>query len=618
MRLPVTTATGGALGLFSFPGALIAFVALGLFVSCLLAMRRVIAIKQQRFRSLFFQSPDAIFEFSKDGRYVLLNSHAKAIAGIADRDLGMLGYQGLRSAKAMSKSDYLVFDAAFKKTIEGSAQTVTVKLLNIDHEWRDYECSFVPILINDVVAGLYALVKDVTEQLVAQENQRAIMKSLSEKKAQESQLAYQATHDMLTGLANRALFEDRLEHDIELTRRNGEQLAVMFIDLDAFKPINDTLGHRVGDQVLISVARRMRDVLRPTDTLARFGGDEFVLLLPNLETPQQAEVVADRILSEIGQAHRVGPHELYVTASIGISFLPEHLDAPAKMIQQADMAMYKAKRQGRDTFFAYSEDLDKKLSKRVTLRNELQEAIKHGQLFLKYQPQVDQNGALCGLEALVRWKHPVKGFIPPADFIPIAEETGQIMQLGRWVITQACADARTLLDRGMLQSRMAVNLSPLQFHRPGFLTALREILDLTSLPPRYLELELTEGILMRNSDAAIEILRALKQMGVTTTIDDFGTGYSSFSYLKDLPVESVKIDKSFVDNVITNAKDAAFCKGIITMAGEMGMTVFAEGIESCEQFELLASYGCELFQGFYFARPMPFAELIDWMQQRQA
>lgn len=731
------TATAAPVSLTALPGALIPFIlAFGLLMSYLLTVGRIIAVqqrrsalalstKEQRFRSLFFQSPDAVFEFTRDGRYVSLNARAKAITGITDQNLGTLGYHDVLSAEAMSKRDFAIFDNAFKRTIEGIAQTFSVRFLNIDGEWREYECSFIPVLVNDAVTGMYAVVKDVTERLLAQENQRlltrslessdsavlvmdirdpampvvfanaafsemtgcnrdevlsrsfstitsaiegahdvelimrtiangetrsftirscrrdgtafwnqlsltpvknedgdithytALMKDVSDRKEHERQLAYQATHDLLTGLPNRTLFEDRLEHDIAMARRNDAILAVMFIDLDAFKPINDTLGHRVGDEILISAAKRLQEVVRPSDTLARFGGDEFVLLLPDLDTIYQAELVADCILRTISRPHRVGPHELHVTASIGISFLADDLDAPARMLQQADMAMYQAKQQGRDAFVIFSQDIDERLSKRVTLRNELQEAITQGQLFLNYQPQLGPDGQLCGVEALVRWRHPVKGLISPAEFIPVAEETGQIMQLGGWVITQACRDARQLLDMGLLGSRVAVNLSPLQFHRPGFLTRLRSILQQTGLPATFLELELTEGILMRNSEAAINTLYALKKIGVTTSIDDFGTGFSSFSYLKDLPVESVKIDRSFVDNLITNRKDAAVCKGIIAMASELGMTVVAEGVESREQFEQLKTYGCNVFQGYYFARPMGLNELIAWAQQRR-
>ncbi|WP_159078974.1 putative bifunctional diguanylate cyclase/phosphodiesterase [Orrella marina] len=723
----------GPVNMLSLRGALVPGILIfGVLVSYLLTMASSLAsiqrrkshelsVEEQRLRSLFSQSPDAVFEFSNDGTYQSLNRHARAITGIKDSDLGIVNYHDFLDNNAMSKRDYAMFDSAFETTVGGTAQNFSVTFLNFDDESRDYEISFVPILVDGRVQGVYAVVKDVTERLLARENQHlltrslessdsavlvvdvrkdtmpvvfvnaaftdvtgfskeevmagnlsllismmeeaddveainramengqaasltvksyrrsgapfwnqlsltpvrdvdgnvthytAIMKDVSEMREQAGKLAYQATHDVLTGLPNRTLFEDRLEHDIAMCQRKGTQLAVLFVDLDEFKPINDALGHRVGDEVLISVARSLQEVVGPADTLARFGGDEFVLLLPNLSSVAQAERMAEMLLTQVGQPHRVAGNELYVTASVGISLLSEG-HTSARLLQQADIAMYKAKQQGRDTYAVYAEDLNESLSMRVTLRNELQEAIRQEQLHLNYQPQVDQAGRICGIEALVRWRHPVKGFISPAEFIPVAEETGQIIQLGRWVTTQTCRDAKQLLDIGLLTSRVAVNLSTLQFHRPGFVASLLDILKQTDLPPTYLELELTESILMRNSETAIGLLHILRDKGISASIDDFGTGYSSFSYLKDLPVESVKIDKTFVDNVTTDRKDAAVCKGIITMAREMGMKVIAEGVETREQFELLKGFGCDMFQGYYFARPMSFEKLVDWMK----
>ena len=729
----VLSATAGPASILTLRGMLPpALFGFGVLMSYLLVMgrsllsvqkdqAREIVTAEQRFRSLFTQSPDAVFAFDREGVYQAVNPAAQELVGFTEKNIGVTCYRDVLTSDAISEGDFTVFDTAFRNAVAGHPQGFEVSFKNASGERRLFDVAFVPTVVDGEVVGVFALTKDVTERYEAQEAQRilqrslessdnavvvvdvrakdlpvvfanpafsevtgytreevlgspvrlltgpatedaameqireavragqpatvilksyrrdetpfwnhvslapvkndkqeithftAIMTDISEKKEQEHRLAYQATHDVLTGLGNRSLFEDRLEHDFALARRNSQQLAVLFIDLDEFKPINDTLGHKVGDGLLISVAQRLDKVTRPEDTLARFGGDEFVLLLPDLTSPAQAEEVANRILDEIADPHQVGSHELYISASIGISLLDEHLDSPEKLIQQADMAMYKAKQQGRDTCEVYSEDLDTKLSKRVALRNELQEAIKTGQLFLNYQPQVDQDGHLCGLEALVRWKHPEKGFISPADFIPVAEETGQIAHLGKWVTTQACKDARRLLEMGLLKGRMAVNLSPLQFHRPGFLTVLRSILEDTGLAPEHLELELTEGILMKDSEGAIDILNALNGMGVATAIDDFGTGFSSFSYLKDLPVDNIKIDRSFVDNVTTNEKDAAVCKGVITLAREMGLNVVAEGVETQEQFCYLKSHGCKNFQGYYFARPMLFEDLVQWI-----
>ena len=443
-----------------------------------------------------------------------------------------------------------------------------------------------------------------------------VMNDISEKKEYDQKLAYQATHDVLTGLGNRSLFADRLAHDFELARRDDRLLAVLFIDLDEFKPINDALGHKVGDQLLISIARRLQGIIRGSDTLARFGGDEFVLLLPALETMHEAEEVARRVLEEIAKPHVIQNHELHISASIGVAVITEELAHHEKLLQQADMAMYRAKEQGRDTYEIYSRDLDQRLVKRLTLRNDLQEAINQKQLYIEYQPLVDRRGEPCNVEALVRWRHPEKGNISPADFIPLAEETGQIIQLGRWVTKQACRDARVLSSRGLLSGHMAVNLSPMQFHRPNFLPLLRQVLEETGLAPSFLELELTEGILMKDTEGAIDILNALSGMGISTAIDDFGTGFSSFSYLRELPVNKVKIDQSFVRDVLTSEKDASVCKGIISLAKELGLKVVAEGVETEEQFASLKGNGCEVFQGYLFARPMRFDSLVEWMEAR--
>ncbi|GKW48206.1 putative bifunctional diguanylate cyclase/phosphodiesterase [Halomonas sp. NCCP-2165] len=443
-----------------------------------------------------------------------------------------------------------------------------------------------------------------------------IMNDISERKEQESQLAYQATHDVLTGLGNRALFSDRLSHDVDLATRNGQTLAVLFIDLDEFKPVNDTLGHKVGDRLLISVAERLRQGRRASDTLARLGGDEFVLLLPDLSGPGEAEEVADRLLKDLDKPHRIGEHELHVSASIGIATNHGGIHEPERLLQHADIAMYQAKQQGRNAYQSYTEDLDSQLSQRVILRSELQEAIECGHLDLYYQPLINREGHVDGLEALVRWPHPTRGFISPATFIPIAEETGQIIPLSRWVIRKACQDARRLVDQGLLRGRVAVNQSPLHFHRPNFLDTLRDALCETGLPATHLELELTEGILMRNAEGAIDILHALSDMGITTAIDDFGTGYSSLSYLRDLPIDKIKIDRSFVQDANSSDKNAAICQGVITLAQQLDLKVVAEGIETAEQHDYLMSLGCEVFQGYLFARPMPLDDLTRWLSKQ--
>ncbi|WP_404377289.1 putative bifunctional diguanylate cyclase/phosphodiesterase [Vreelandella aquamarina] len=440
-----------------------------------------------------------------------------------------------------------------------------------------------------------------------------IINDISERKDHENALAFHATHDALTGLGNRALFEDRLQHDVDLARRHHQKLAVLFIDLDEFKPINDTLGHTVGDQVLIHVARRLEEVIRPTDTLCRFGGDEFVLLLPDLNDSNHAQEIAERLLLELAKPYRIDRHELYLSASIGIALSDETLDNPATLLQQADMAMYKAKQQGRNTLQTFTYDINHKLTQRVTLRNDLQEAIAQEQFELHYQPLFTRDGNVHGFEALVRWNHPIKGPIPPGLFIPIAEETGQIIGLSQWVMECAAKDFLKLQPLLPSHCRIAVNLSPLQFHRPSFLSSLRKTLETTGLPATALELELTEGILMNDTEAAIDTLHALRGMGISIAIDDFGTGFSSLSYLRHLPIDKIKIDRSFIIDIVDSTKDAAVVQGIIALAHHLDLNVVAEGVESSAQQQHLLTLNCDVLQGYLFAKPMPFEALTRWL-----
>jgi len=443
-----------------------------------------------------------------------------------------------------------------------------------------------------------------------------VQHDISEHKAYEAQLAHHASHDALTGLANRSLFEDRLAHDVELARLHGERLAVLFIDLDDFKPINDSLGHAVGDRVLVEVARRLSRALRLGDTLARLGGDEFVVLLPSLENEEQAQGVAERLLALVARPYRVAGHELHLTSSIGIAIGDDELENPLTLIQQADMAMYKAKQQGRNAYQWFTPEITARVNERVALRHDLQEAIDNDQLALHYQPQLDREGRVVGVEALLRWSHPERGVISPGTFIPLAEETGQIIPISQWVLRRACRDLLVLSDAGHDALAVAVNLSPLQFHRANFLGSLREALAESRLPASRLTLELTEGILMDNTEAAIDTLHALRGMGVGVDIDDFGTGYSSLSYLKHLPISTVKIDRSFVSEVTHRADDAAIVQAIIAMAHHLGLMVVAEGIEEEAQREFLLEHGCDRFQGFLLGRPMPLDDLKAWLERR--
>jgi diguanylate cyclase (GGDEF)-like protein len=384
----------------------------------------------------------------------------------------------------------------------------------------------------------------------------------------------------------------------------------MCIDLDGFKSINDSIGHYFGDQVLIEVARRMAEQVRPADTIVRMGGDEFIVLLPDLLRDEDVVPVVERLMASIARPYCIQGIDLHVSASVGITMSDGHLEQPMQLIQQADMAMYKAKQQGRNNFQWYTSDLNQRVCEHARLRNDLQKAIETRSLQLHYQPQIDaRTGRVVGIEALLRWEHPEKGFIPPAVFVPVAEDSGQIIPLSLWVLDTACAQLRQLDDQGITGISMAVNISPMHFQRGHFVQYVQATLEKHGLRGEQLELEITESLLLNNAEQAIETLHRLKALGVRIALDDFGTGFSSLSYLKRLPIDKIKIDRSFIREIVTDHHDAAITQGIISMAHHLSLIVVAEGVETASQMEFLKGSRCDIFQGYHFARPMPFATL---------
>lgn len=589
---------------------------------------RALAIQEQRYRSLIDQNTDAVFSLDMQGRYQEINPAYASILCQPEKNILCANFDESMSCGSVRPTDRERILQGYTRASQGHSQSsIAITVHRSGAELMHLEVALFPIVVDRQVASVFGIAKDVSERVRAEECQHIMERSLEasknaamnhilEKKEQDQKLAYHATHDPLTGLGNRSLFDERLHCDFELAKLHKRRLAVLFIDLDEFKPINDTLGHKVGDKLLLSVAKCLSAAIRSSDTLARFGGDEFVLLLPDLDSDEEAEEIAGRLMDVLARPHRVHTHELYISASIGIALISDDTEYPEKLVQRADMAMYKAKQLGRNAYEVFGGDLDKKLSRRVALRNDLQEAIEQNQLYLHYQPVINHSGTVEGIEALVRWTHPTKGNISPGDFIPIAEETGQIVPLSRWVLKRACQDTLELINMRLFKGVVAVNLSPLQFHRPNFLTTLRQVLEDTSLSPKHLELELTEGILMKDTEKAISILDTLSQMGVSTAIDDFGSGFSSFSYLRELPVDKIKIDQSFVKGVTINTKDAAVCTSVLTLARELDLKVVAEGVETEEQYHYLRQLGCESFQGYWFCFPMPLDELTLWLFDR--
>ncbi|MES2089250.1 MAG: EAL domain-containing protein [Pseudomonadota bacterium] len=439
----------------------------------------------------------------------------------------------------------------------------------------------------DEVTGYLAMASDVTSRREA-----------------ESQLQHLALHDSLTGLPNRNMLQEQLKASVTLAERDGNSLALMFLDLDRFKKINDTLGHHIGDSVLIEVARRLRTEMRTSDIVARLGGDEFVVLLPRIALAEDGVVVAQKVLELFIEPLRVGPHELRITPSIGLVIYPTHGVDAITLMRHADLAMYQAKSQGRNRIQMYSEQLESPTIDTLRLENDLYKALERDELRLHYQPQFDcATGRITGAEALVRWEHNGK-LVPPADFIPLAEETGLIIPMGEWVLRRACQKAQAWRERSGWPLRIAVNLSAIQLDQTDLVDLVARVLLETGLPPTALELEITESVVVRESLRAAAVLTQLRGLGVAIAIDDFGVGYSSFSYLRELPVDRLKMDRSFLANVPSSPGDSRLAAALIAMAHRLEVGIIAEGVENEEQYAFLRAHGCDETQGYYLARPM--------------
>lgn len=444
----------------------------------------------------------------------------------------------------------------------------------------------------------------------------AIHEDISEKKEAEERILYMAHYDALTNLPNRILFRDHLELALVHAHRNGRMVAVMFLDLDRFKIINDTMGHVFGDQLLKLVAERLRGCVREGDTVSRLGGDEFTFIISDIAQPQDAVLIAQKILNVMSSSFQVEGHEVHVTPSIGIAMYPVDANDADGLIKKADTAMYYAKEHGKNTFKFYMEDMNVSNFERLTLENGLRKALEKGELLVYYQPLIDQNtGQIISMEALVRWQHPSLGMIYPAKFIPIAEETGLIIPIGEWALMTACAQTRAWHDAGFHTLRVTVNLSARQFKQKNLASTIAQVLQKTHLDPCYLELELTEGILMQNNVEVLSVLHELKALGIRLSIDDFGTQYSSLGYLKRFPIDTLKIDRSFVHDITTNPNDAAIVTAIIAIAESLKLKVVAEGVENEEQAAFLHKLRCNNIQGHVYSHPLPASDIECLLQK---
>jgi len=442
-----------------------------------------------------------------------------------------------------------------------------------------------------------------------------VFHDVSEARAVALQMSHLAQYDHLTGLPNRMLFQDRLQQAIALAQRHGNRLAVLFLDLDRFKYINDSLGHTVGDQLLHAVAARLLGCVRSSDTVGRQSGDEFVILLSEIEFPEFAALTAQKLLHALALPYPIDEHNVTVTGSIGISIYPDDSRDAGMLMQNADTAMYYAKEHGRNSHQFFKAEMNERSVERQFLENSLRQALQRKEFLLHFQPKVNlETGAVSGVEALLRWLHPVRGHIAPAQFIPVAEDSGLILQIGQWALREACHQAQLWRRSGLPPIVMAVNISAMEFRAPGFLDNVRAILRESDLPPQCLELELTESVLMRDVEATNSVLHELKAMGVRLAVDDFGTGYSSLSYLKRFPIDVLKIDQSFVRDINTDNEDATIVSAVIGMGRNLNQQVVAEGVETTEQLQFLRNHRCSEGQGYLLGRPLAALECAQFLR----
>jgi len=432
-----------------------------------------------------------------------------------------------------------------------------------------------------------------------------VFRDVSLSRAIAEQMKHLAQHDILTDLPNRMLLKDRITQAIGNARRNRTQVAVVFIDLDQFKHINDSLGHAIGDKLLQSVAARLVTCVRSSDTVSRQGGDEFVVLLSEIKHAGDAGIMARKLLTSLSGSHAIDQHNLHIMASIGISTYPDDGEDAEVLMKNADTAMYQAKSKGRNNYQFFKKEMNLRAANRQSIEGGLRDALKYDQFVLRYQPKINlTTGVISGAEALLRWMHPTSGLISPLEFLPIAEDCGLILPIGRWVLKEACRQIQEWIAAGLRVVPVAVNVSSLEFRSEGFLENLRAILTETGLDPRHLEFELTETVLMQHAESTPSVLNALKLIGVRLAVDDFGTGYSNLSYLKQFPIDSLKIDQSFVRDITSGTDDVPIVRAVITMAKSLRQRVVGEGVETEEQMQYLRNHDCDEAQGFYFSTPL--------------
>lgn len=542
-------------------------------------------------------SPALISVKDLDGNVVLASEHFKQMANIDES--GFVGKNVFDVYPKDIAQSMWEIDAATKT--KQQTYEVELDLMHKDGSQHTYLMVKFPLRNKENnVFGVCTIGTDISERKLAENALRE----------QQSRLNYMAFHDALTSLPNRSLFYDRIYHGLARARRSDSRVALMLLDIDRFKIINDSLGHDAGDILLKAIAMRLNEGVRDMDTVARLGGDEFVVVLEGIHDTEDVVFVANKLLSTLSRPMEISGHTISTTVSIGVSIFPEDGTDTDELLKNADIAMYKAKEAGKNNCQFYTKGMNATAVNYLLLENDLRRAVEQQQLTLYYQPQVDlQTGEMMGVEALVRWQHPERGLVSPAHFIPLAEETGLIVPIGEWVLREACRQQKAWLDAGKRVGKVAVNLSPRQFRQKNFPGKVEAILKETGLEAKHLELEITESCAMEHAGETINQLNQLNQMGMFLAIDDFGTGYSSLAYLQRFPIQKLKIDRSFVNDIHDDHNDMAIAKSIIGLAHNMQMRVVAEGVETEQQAEWLREMGCDQAQGFLYSKPMTAKQL---------
>jgi diguanylate cyclase (GGDEF)-like protein/PAS domain S-box-containing protein len=576
------------------PSGITHFIAIKQDVSARKEAQEALRQAEEKYRAIFEDAVIGIFQITPDGRPLSIN---RALAQ-------MLGYHSPEQllAEVSNVAKQLFVDVSRVRDLARDLdENLVVRGVELEVYRKDGAKKWVLVNLRGV--------RNAEGKVVLHEG---TVEDITERKVAEERVKFLAYYDALTGLPNRTLLQDRLAKAFASARRRNEKVALLFLDLDRFKNINDSLGHSVGDLLLQSVAERLKEWARDQDTVARLGGDEFLVVFNAVKDIPDAAVAAERLMDAMTTEFVVQGHSLSIGCSLGISIFPEHGTDVETLVKHADAAMYCAKENGRSNFQFFTQNMNEQVVERLTLEHSLRKALERKELFLVYQPQMNiSTGALVGLEALLRWQHPELGLVPPDNFIRIAENSGLIVPIGQWALRTACAQARKWQDEGLPGVPVAVNVSAIQFRQEGFCQLIRRVLHETGLAPHHLELELTESLLLSNAEVMLSALRELKKMEVKLAIDDFGTGYSSLSYLRQLPVSKLKIDRSFVRNVAVDPDDAAITATIISMAKSLNLKVIAEGVETEQQMSFLRAHQCDEIQGYYFSKPLPADELAD-------